>query len=91
MAEKLKQVGHYWATEHKDFRGYGSIDTSELRSFTGVHPVIMTNWLAKEAETEFAQTPGYKVTRRNLRNRLRFWVEAVLKIEISKKHYKSLD
>ena len=91
MAEKLKQVGRYWGSKHKDFKGYGSIDTRELRPFNGSHPAVMENWLEKEAETEFCQDPDYRVTRRDRRNRIRFWIEDILGVEISKKHYQSLD
>ncbi len=91
MAEKLKQVGRYWGSKHEDFKGYGSIDIRELRPFKGSHPAVMENWLAREAETEFFQDPDYQITRRNLRNRIRFWIEDILGVEISKKHYKSLD
>ena len=91
MAEKLKQVGRYWGSKHEGFKGYGSIDTRELRPFKGSHPAVMENWLAKEAETEFRQDPDYRVTRRDRRNRIRFWIEDILGVEISKKHYQALD
>lgn len=91
MAEKLKQVGQYWGSKHEDFEGYGSIDTRELRPFKGSHPAVMENWLAREAEIEFSQDPEYRVTRRDYRNRIRFWIEDILGFEISKKHYRPLD
>ena len=91
MAEKLKQVGRYWGSKHENFKGYSSIDVRELRSFNGSHPAAMESWLATEAETEFRQDPDYRVTRRDRRNRMRFWIEDILGIEISKKHYKPLD
>jgi len=91
MAEKLKQVGRYWGSKHDDFKGYGSIDVRELRPFKGSHPAVMKNWLAQEAETEFCQDADYRVTRRDRRNRIRFWIEDILGVEISKKHYQPLD
>lgn len=91
MAEKLRQVGRYWGSKHEDFKGYGSIDVRELRAFKGSHPAVMESWLANEAETEFSQDPDYRVTRRDRRNRIRFWIEDILDVEISKKHYQSLD
>ena len=91
MAEKLKQVGRYWGSKHEDFKGYGSIDIRELRPFNGFHPAVMENWLANEAETEFCQVPDYRVTRRDRRNRIRFWIEDTFGVEISKKHYQALD
>ena len=51
----------------------------------------MENWLSVEAETEFAQNSDYRVTLRDRRNRVRFWIEDALGVEISKKHYRSLD
>lgn len=87
MAEKLKRVGHYWGEKHSDFCGYGYIDTAELREFHGTHPGVITNWLENEAEHVFEQASNYKLTRRDLRNRFRFWLEDKLNIEISKKHF----
>jgi len=91
MAQKLKQVGRYWGSKHEDFNGYGSIDIRELRLFKGSHPAVMKNWLAQEAETEFCQDASYQVTRRDRRNRIRFWIEDILGVEISKKHYQPID
>ena len=91
MDEKLKQVGRYWGSKHENFKGYGSIDVRELRSFNGSHPAAMESWLETEAETEFRQDPNYRVTRRDRRNRMRFWIEDILGVEISKKHYQPLD
>ena len=91
MAEKLKQVGRYWGGQHKEFKGYGAIDIHELRPFNGSHPKLMEHWIELEAETEFLQDPDYQVTFRDLRNRIRFWIEDALGVEISKKHYRSLD
>ena len=90
MAEKLRQVGRYWGREHPVFSGYGNIDIAELRPFTGSHPSIMNRWIAEEAELTFNQTSSYQLTKRDLRNRLRFFLENLLKKEISKKHYKSI-
>ena len=91
MAEKLKQVGKYWGDSHQKFQGYGNIDVKELRPFSGTHPEVMKDWIALEAEREFHQNPGYKISRRDRRNRLRFWVEEKLGVEISKKHFQALD
>lgn len=90
MNSKLKQVGKYWGNSHQPFLGYGSIDVAELREFTGSHPAVMRNWLDFEAELSFAQNRDYELSRRDIRNRLRFWVESKFGLEISKKHFKSL-
>ena len=91
MSEKLNQVGKYWGSSHKEFQSYGSIDIAELRPFTGSHPELMEDWIASAAERTFIQDPNYRLSRRDRRNRLRFWLEEKLGIEISKKHYRSLD
>jgi hypothetical protein len=91
MSEKLRQVGKYWGSSHQEFQGYGNIDVAELRAFEGTHPRVMTDWIASEAEQVFNQAPGYQLSRRDRRNRLRFWIEKKLGIEISKKHYRALD
>ena len=91
MNEKLMQVGKYWGDSHSVFEGYGSIDLAELRPFNGSHPAVMSDWLSREAELTFSQNSNYVLSRRDKRNRLRFWLEEKLSIEISKKHYTSLD
>ena len=91
MSEKLNQVGKYWGSSHKEFQSYGSIDIAELRPFTGSHPELMEDWIASAAERAFIQDPNYRLSWRDRRNRLRFWLEEKLGIEISKKHYRSLD
>jgi glycosyltransferase involved in cell wall biosynthesis len=91
MANKLGQVGKYWGANHPTFSTYGHIDTAELRMFTKTHPAIMSKWIAEEAETEFEQIPEYKLSKKDRRNRLRFWLEKFLNVEISKKHFKALD
>jgi hypothetical protein len=91
MSEKLKQVGKYWGSSHEEFEGYGNIDVAELRPFMGSHPQVIKEWIVSEAEHVFCQSPGYQLSRRDFRNRIRFWIEEKLQIEISKKHYRALD
>ncbi len=91
MDKKLSQVGRYWETTPPKFKGYGDIDTAELRTFSMNHPALMNNWITKEAEKEFKQIDGYKLSIRDRRNRIRFWLEEKLDLEISKKHFKALD
>jgi hypothetical protein len=90
MNEKLKQIGKYWGSEHQEFLGYGNIDVAELRPFEKTHPKLMSNWIDHFAEQTFKQNPDYKLSRRDMRNRLRFWIEDLLDVEISKKHYKQV-
>lgn len=91
MNEKLAQVRRYWGGTHEKFEGYGNIDGAELREFRGTHPAVMLEWLANEAEHVFEQVSGYSPSRREYRNRVRFWLEDKLGIEMSKKHYKRVD
>ncbi len=91
MNEKLKQIGKYWGSEHQEFLGYGNIDVAELRPFEKTHPKLMSNWIDHFAEQVFKQNTDYKLSRRDIRNRLRFWIEGLLDVEISKKHYKRMD
>ena len=91
MNEKLRQVGKYWGDAHEEFKGYGDIDVAELREFNLQHPQVMTKWIDEEAEHEFKQVASYRLSRRDRRNRMRFWLEDKLNIEISKKHFKALD
>ena len=91
MNEKLSRVRRYWGASHQGFSTYGKIDRAEVVAFDGTHPEIMTDWLENEAEREFVFDPEYKPTRRDFRNRIRFWLESKLGIEISKKHYQALD
>ena len=91
MNEKLAQVGKYWGGSHEKFESYGNIDVAELREFEGTHPAVMSGWLECEAEHVFEQEPTYSPSRRDYRNRFRFWLEDKLGIEISKKHYKRVD
>jgi len=86
--EKNKQVGQYWGNDNPDeFLTYSNIDSRELRPFTESHPAIVEKWLKTEAELEFIINPNYKVTSRDKKHRIRFWLDEKLGIDISKKHY----
>ena len=91
MKEKLSQVSKYWGEQQPDFQGYGNIDIAELRDFKLKHPAVMAEWIEEEAEHRFTQVKNYKLSLRDYRNRLRFWLEQKLDVEISKKHFKALD
>lgn len=90
MNEKLKLVGQYWGANHSEFKGYGSIDTAELRLFQGEHPKIMSHWIESHSEKTFAQDTAFRPSVRDYRNRLRFAVEEKFGVELSKKHYKEI-
>jgi len=86
--QKIKQVSKYWGDENPDaFSTYGNIDLGELRTFTGTHPAIVSEWINHEAELEFTQNPNYKITLKDRKHRIRFWLDEKLGWDISKKHY----
>jgi hypothetical protein len=86
--EKIKQTGKYWGDEEPDaFSTYGNIDLGEIRPFTGTHPQIVQKWIDTEAEQEFIQSPNYKITLKDRKHRIRFWLDEKLGWDISKKHY----
>jgi len=91
MAEKLKRVGKYWGSDHGSFNGYGDIDLAELRPFEGTHPKVMNEWIETKSEKSFKQNPHFKPSRRDIRNRVRFAIERIFNVEISKKHFKAID
>jgi len=86
--EKNKQVGQYWGNNNPDeFLTYSNVDSRELRPFTESHPAIVKDWLKTEAELEFKINPNYKITSKDKKHRIRFWLDEKLGIDISKKHY----
>ena len=91
MNEKIRRVAKYWGGDPSVMRSYGHIDLAELRPFDGTHPAIVESWLATEAEQTFEQDSGYQLTRRDRRNRLKFKIEDMFDLDLSKKHYIDLD
>jgi hypothetical protein len=87
MQEKIRQVSKYWGHTPPAFRGYGDIDPRALAPFTGTHPRVVQQWLAEEAETDFAPNAGYRPNRRELRHRRMMVLERLFGLELSKKHY----
>jgi len=86
--EKIKQTGKYWGDEEPNiFSTYGNIDLGEIRPFIGTHPKIVQKWIEFEAEQEFKQNPNYKITLKDRKHRIRFWLYEKLGWDISKKHY----
>ena len=54
----------------------------ELRKFTGKHPAIIQDWLESEAEKDFTHNPEYKITLKDRKHRIRFWLLESLGIDI---------
>jgi glycosyltransferase involved in cell wall biosynthesis len=85
---KDQQVSKYWGEQNKKlFENYGNIDIAEIRPFKGTHPIIVKNWLKNESERNFMHNPEYKITLKDRKHRIRFWLFDKLGIDISHKHY----
>ena len=87
MRSKVETVGKYWGNSQQTFKDYGWIDLAELRPWVGDHPSVMQRWLESNAELVFQQSPAFRPRFRDYRNRVRFWLESKLGLEISKKHF----
>ncbi|MFL2508217.1 MAG: glycosyltransferase [Candidatus Pseudothioglobus sp.] len=85
--EKNIQVSKYWNQTPEPYSSYGDIDLGEIRQFNGTHPKIIENWLKNHAEINFVQNPNYKISFRDRKHRIRFWLLEKFGIDISKKHY----
>lgn len=92
MNAKISQVSKFWdGGKPALIETYGRIDTAELRAFDGSHPAVMTEWLKAHAELTFEQAPDFRLSKRNRKNRIKFWMEETFGLEISKKHFFKLD
>ena len=89
--KKNTQISKYWNKEPESFSTYGEIDMAEIRPFTKTHPEIIKNWLEKEAEWEFKQNPNYRITTKDRKHRIRFWLLEKLNIDISHVHFKEAE
>ena len=85
------KLGVTVGSEHADFLAMAGLILRSFGASVVNIPRIMARWLETEAELSFSQDPAYELTRRDRRNRLRFQLESLLGIEISKKHYRALD
>jgi hypothetical protein len=86
MQAKMEQVSKYWSHGAPEVR-YGAIDANALQPFEGTHPQVMREWLAREAETQFAPDPNHVATRRERKHRLAMRLERWLGVDLSHKHY----
>lgn len=91
MQTKLSLVSGYWNKKAAKFPGYGWVDTAELVRFEGSHPMVMKRWIQMVAEKTFEQAPDYKLSMRDVRHRIRFFLERIFNVELTKKHYIDLD
>ncbi|MBL0418918.1 glycosyltransferase [Ramlibacter sp. AW1] len=87
MQEKLEQTSRYWG-KAAPRSAYGRIDPRALSPFDGTHPAVIQEWLAREAEHEFALDPDHVLTRRERKHRLSMLLERSFGWDLSHKHYR---
>ncbi len=87
MKLKTQKVGRYWSDKVSSDVKYSDIDSAILREFKGSHPAVMEGWLP-EAEGIFRASPSHKLSKREVKHRVVLWVEKVLGVELSKKHFR---
>ena len=87
MKLKTQKVGKYWSDKGSLDVKYSDIDSAILREFKDVHPTIMQEWLPK-AEGLYEANSSHKLSRREIKHRVALWVERVLGVELSKKHFR---
>ncbi len=86
MQAKMDQVSKYWSHAAPTVR-YGAIDARALRPFEGTHPLVVRDWLAREAQAHFAPDPTHVATPRERKHRLAMQLERWLGVDLSHKHY----
>lgn len=64
-----------------------AVDPATIHPFTGTHPAVMAQWVAA-ADGPFTPDPAYKPSIKDLRQRLKAGIEAVLPVDLSARHFK---
>ena len=87
MQQKLDQTTKYWdkAPPQVDYR---QIDVQAVQRFSGTHPALILDWLATEAESEFAPDPHHVLTTREKKHRWAMKLERLFGWDLSHKHYR---
>ena len=86
MNLKLKKVTKYWKHKFKQI-DYSQIDSKFLKEFKGTHPKVIQDWLP-DANGIFKADPIHKLTKKEKRHRIKSFIEKILDIDLSKKHFK---
>ena len=86
MNLKSKKVQKYWGGDPKRI-DYSQIDQSIITEFKGSHPKIVKEWLPINAGL-FIADPSYKLTIKQKKHKILKRIERLLKVDLSKKHYK---
>ncbi len=87
MQGKMDLVNKYWNKTPPKV-DYRQIDAQAVQRFTGTHPVLVQDWLATEAETEFSPDPLHVLTAREKKHRWSMKLERLFGCDLSHKHYK---
>jgi len=87
MNEKIKQVAKYWGGEPVVFQ-YEQVDPQELVRFSGTHPALIGDWLEMEAEKQFIPNPNHIPNAKQRKHRVRFFLEELLGVDLTKKHFR---
>lgn len=86
MNRKTMHIGRYWNTTYGRV-SYGDIDPTILRPFRGTHPAAVMDWLP-ERPARLTLNPGYRLTLKDRRQRVKRFIENLTGADLSKKHFK---
>ncbi|UCH81985.1 MAG: hypothetical protein JSW20_04995 [Nitrospiraceae bacterium] len=86
MRLKTHQVHKYWSNNIRDVH-YADIDGKILREFKGKHPKLIQDWLP-EAHGIFKADLHHTLTNKERKHRIALVIEKILRVDLSKKHYK---
>ena len=86
MNLKSKKVQKYWGNSSVEI-DYKKMDQKIIHKFRGTHPKIIQKWLPNEKGL-FITDPNYKLTKKQKKHRLLLKIEAIFRIDMSKKHFK---
>ena len=85
---KAAAGNQYWTEKQAFSSSYADIDSQQLGPFTGTHPALMSDWLAKHANDNFSPDPQHTLTRRERKHRRLAKLEQRFGWDLSKRHFK---
>ncbi|MCX8069910.1 MAG: glycosyltransferase family 2 protein [Thermodesulfovibrionales bacterium] len=83
---KVEKVSKYWSHEAKGFK-YGQIDPIVVKEYKGKHPAVMKTWLPENPPL-LTLDNNYKLTTKDIRQRIKSVIEKIFGVDLSRKHYK---
>lgn len=89
MNMKSRHIQRYWNKPPMDI-SYGDIDPAIIREFKGTHPAVIMDWLP-ESPALLKLNPGYRLSSRDKRQRIKMFIEKITSLDLSKKHFKLID